>query len=176
EIIREKGTNRSKFFRGELDKYEWVDVGSSFLPSDITAAFLYAQCLSLDEIQSKRLKIWNTYYEKLKSLQDKNLVQLPNLPEFATNNAHIFYLVCKNIEERTALIQELKNNNIDSVFHYLSLHNSPFFKGKHDGRILPNADNYTNCLLRLPFYYELEIDMVHRICDVINFFLQKQLV
>ena len=170
EIIREKGTNRSKFFRGEVDKYGWVDMGSSFLPADTIAAFLYAQCLSLNEIQAKRLEIWNTYYKNLKPLQDKGLVQLPELPEFATNNAHMFYLVCKTIEERTALIQELKKNNIASVFHYLSLHSSPFFEKKHDGRDLPNSDKYTNCLLRLPLYYELDTERVNRICKVITDF------
>ncbi len=170
EIIREKGTNRSKFFRGEVDKYGWVDMGSSFLPSDTIAAFLYAQCLSLTKIQTKRLDIWNTYYKALKPLQDKGLVKLPELPKDATNNAHMFYLVCKNLQERTALIQELKNNNIASVFHYLSLHSSPFFEKKHDGRDLPNSDNYTNCLLRLPFYYELDTDNVNRICTVITNF------
>jgi len=174
EIIREKGTNRSKFFRGEVDKYGWVDMGSSFLPSDIVAAFLYAQCLSLDKIQSKRIEIWNTYYERLKPLQEKELVQLPQLPLHATNNAHMFYLVCKNLEERTALIQALKDNKISSVFHYISLHNSPFYKDKHDGRELPYADHYTNCLLRLPFYYELDTNSVNRICDVITDFYQKK--
>jgi len=173
EIIREKGTNRSKFFKGEVDKYEWVDIGSSFLPSDITAAFLYAQCSSLDIIQAKRLEIWNWYYNNLKPLQDKGLLQLPQIPEFASNNAHIFYLVCKDLQERTALIEELKNNNIASVFHYLSLHSSPFFKKRHDGRDLPNADNYTNCLLRLPFYYELDADSVNRICAVIIAFYKN---
>ena len=107
EIIREKGTNRSKFFKGEVDKYEWVDIGSSFLPSDITAAFLYAQCSSLDIIQAKRLEIWNWYYNNLKPLQDKGLLQLPQIPEFASNNAHIFYLVCKDLQERTALIEAI---------------------------------------------------------------------
>ncbi len=173
EIIREKGTNRSKFFRGEVDKYGWVDIGSSFLPSDILAAFLYAQCLSLDVIQNGRKEIWNAYYEKLRHLQDKKLVQLPQLPLFSANNAHMFYLVCKNLKERTELIQTLKDNNITSVFHYISLHSSSYFEKKHDGRDLPNADNYTNCLLRLPLYYELDLDSVNRICDVIsNYYLR----
>jgi dTDP-4-amino-4,6-dideoxygalactose transaminase len=173
EIIREKGTNRSKFFRGEVDKYGWVDMGSSFLPSDTIAAFLYAQCLSLNEIQAKRLDIWNAYSKNLKPLMDRDMVQLPHLPEFATNNAHMFFLVCKNLEERTTLIQTLKDNNISSVFHYLSLHNSPFYEKKHDGRDLPNADRYTNCLLRLPFYFELNIEGVNRICSVITNFYKN---
>ena len=168
EIIREKGTNRSKFFRGEVDKYGWVDIGSSFLPSDMIAAFLYAQCLSLGSIQTKRIHIWNTYYEKLRHLQDKKIVQLPQLPKHSTNNAHMFYLVCNNLNERTQLIKKLKSNNIASVFHYLSLHSSAYFEGKHDGRNLPNADNYTNCLLRLPFYYELEDTTINSICDIID--------
>jgi len=168
EIIREKGTNRSKFFRGEVDKYGWVDIGSSFLPSDMIAAFLYAQCLSLDIIQNRRKILWNAYYEKLKHLQDENLIQLPQLPVSSTNNAHMFYLVCKNLKERTGLIQILKNNNITSVFHYISLHNSSYFEKQHNGRDLPNADNYTNCLLRLPLYYELDLESVNRICTIIT--------
>jgi dTDP-4-amino-4,6-dideoxygalactose transaminase len=171
EIIREKGTNRSQFFRGEIDKYGWVDIGSSFLPSDMIAAFLYAQCLSLDVIQKKRIKIWNSYYNHLKKLEDNQLLALPNLPDFASNNGHIFYIVCKDLNERTELIKELKNNNISSVFHYLSLHKSDYYINKHDGRGLPNADKFTNCLLRLPLFYELDDSSIKQICDVIiNFY------
>jgi dTDP-4-amino-4,6-dideoxygalactose transaminase len=174
EIIREKGTNRSQFFRGEIDKYGWVDVGSSFLPSDMIAAFLYAQCLSLDIIQKKRIEIWSSYYNQLKKLEDKQLLTLPYLPDFASNNGHIFYIVCKDLNERTKLITELKNNNISSVFHYLSLHKSDYYVNKHDGRDLPNADKFTDCLLRLPLFYELEDNSIKKICDVIiNFYTSK---
>ncbi len=155
EIIREKGTNRSAFFRGEVDKYGWVDIGSSFLPSDIIAAFLYAQLENLDKIQVRRKEIWNIYYKGLKDLAQKGKIQLPYLPEYASNNAHLFYIVCKNFEERTALLSQLKNQGIGAVFHYLSLHKSPFYASKHDGRVLPYTDKFADCLLRLPFYYEI---------------------
>lgn len=174
EIIREKGTNRSQFFRGEIDKYGWVDIGSSFLPSDMIAAFLYAQCLSIDNIQNKRKSLWNLYYIKLKNLSDCKLVEIPNLPDFATNNGHIFYVVCKDLNERTELIYELKKNKISSVFHYLSLHKSDYYLSKHDGRELPNSDKYTDCLLRLPLFYELDEQSINLICDVIiNFYSSK---
>ena len=169
EIIREKGTNRSKFFRGEVDKYNWVDVGSSYLPSDIIAAFLFAQLENIQKIQDKRKAIWNCYFENLSELKDK--IQLPFIPDFATNNAHMFYLVCKNIEQRDALIAHLKSHEIHSVFHYLSLHKSPFYADKNDGKNLPYSDYYTDGLLRLPFFYELEIEQVKAISKaVLSFF------
>lgn len=155
EIIREKGTNRSAFFRGEIDKYGWVDMGSSFLPSDIIAAFLFAQLENLENIQNKRKEIWNYYYKVLKSLEEKGYLKLPYLPAFASNNAHMFYIICKNLDERQGLINALKKNNVLSVFHYLSLHKSPYYLSKHDGRELPNSDFYSDSLLRLPMYYEL---------------------
>ncbi len=155
EIIREKGTNRSAFFRGEIDKYGWVDMGSSFLPSDIIAAFLFAQLENLENIQNKRKEIWNYYYKVLKSLEEKGYLKLPYLPAFASNNAHMFYIICKNLYERQGLINALKKNNVLSVFHYLSLHKSPYYLSKHDGRELPNSDFYSDNLLRLPMYYEL---------------------
>ncbi|GAB4199143.1 MAG: dTDP-4-amino-4,6-dideoxygalactose transaminase [Bacteroidia bacterium] len=156
EILWEKGTNRSAFFRGEVDKYGWVDIGSSFLPSELTAAFLYAQLEHLADIQQRRIHLWNRYYEGLKPLEDKGYVRLPHIPSYATNNAHMFYLVCNNLEERTQLIQYLKERGIQAVFHYLSLHQSPFYKDKHDGRSLPNADMFSDCLVRLPLYYDLK--------------------
>lgn len=172
EIIREKGTNRSAFFRGEIDKYGWVDIGSSFLPSDIIAAFLYAQLENLEDIQSRRKYIWNKYYEGLKELDEKNLVKIPKVPSYATNNAHMFYLVCKDIEERSALISKLKEKDINAVFHYLSLHKSPFYGQKHDGRELPNCDTYADCLVRLPFYYELKEEEIERVINTITDFYQ----
>jgi dTDP-4-amino-4,6-dideoxygalactose transaminase len=168
EIIREKGTNRSAFFRGEVNKYGWVDVGSSFLPSDIIAAFLYAQLENLEKIQEKRLNIWNRYYEGLKFLEDIGYLKLPIIPEYATNNAHMFYIICENIKKRTALISYLKNNGILAVFHYLSLHKSPYYKEKHDGRELPNADRYSDCLVRLPMYFELTENQIDRVIQCIS--------
>ena len=146
EIIREKGTNRSQFFRGEVNKYGWKEPGSSFLPSDIIAAFLYAQLENLDTIQQKRKLLWQCYYEMLLPLQTK--IQLPSIPYYATNNAHMFYIVCKNPEQRTALIDHLKSHNILSVFHYLSLHKSEFYASKHDGRTLKYSDWYTDCFIK----------------------------
>ena len=154
EIIWEKGTNRSAFWRGEVDKYNWVDIGSSFLPSEITAAFLYAQLEELENIQNKRKAIWNQYYKDLTSLKDIG-VGLPNLPKYATNNAHMFYLVCRSQDERTQLIEHLKQNNINAVFHYICLHDSPYYHVKHDGREMPNAKNYEVCLVRLPLWVNI---------------------
>jgi dTDP-4-amino-4,6-dideoxygalactose transaminase len=156
EIIREKGTNRSQFFRGEVDKYGWVDVGSSFLPSDIIAAFLYAQLENLDDIQRRRREIWDAYYTALKPLEEKGLFTLPYTPEYASNNAHMFYIVCKDLASRDEIINILSEINTKSVFHYLSLHSSPYYAAKHDGRALPETDRYTDGLLRLPMFYELD--------------------
>jgi len=156
EIIWEKGTNRSAFFRGEVDKYGWVDIGSSFLPSEITAAFLWAQLENLDHIQSVRKAHWEYYNKHLSEWAAELDIELPSLPDYATNNAHMFYLVCKSLEQRTALISHLKKADIVAVFHYLSLHKSPFYESLHDGRELPESDRYTDCLLRLPLFYELE--------------------
>ena len=168
EIIWEKGTNRAEFFRGEVNKYGWVDTGSSFLPSEVVAAFLWAQLEELDNIQNRRKLLWNKYYELLKPLADKGMFTLPNVPEYATNNAHMFYLVCNNLEERTALIKKIKENGAQAVFHYLSLHSSEYYKDKHDGRDLLNCDRYADCLVRLPLFYELKEKDVDYITDVMN--------
>jgi dTDP-4-amino-4,6-dideoxygalactose transaminase len=173
EIIREKGTNRSQFFRGEVDKYGWVDVGSSFLPSDIIAAFLFAQLEQLDDIQGKRKQIWTQYDQSFQSLAAKGYFKTPVIPSYATNNAHMYYLVCNSLEERTALIQALKEKGILSVFHYLSLQKSPFFQAKHDGRALPNCDRFADCLLRLPLYYELNDTEQNRVIEAIYDFYTK---
>ena len=168
EIIWEKGTNRAEFFRGEVNKYGWVDMGSSFLPAEINAAFLWAQLENLDEIQAKRKSLWETYYELLTPLADKHYFTLPDIPDYASNNAHMFYLILPNLEKRSALIQYLKNSGIMAVFHYLSLHSSQFYKDKHDGRTLPECDRYADALVRLPMYYDLEIEDVERICRLIQ--------
>lgn len=160
EIIWEKGTNRSAFFRGEVDKYSWVDIGSSFLPSEIIAAFLWAQLENLEDIQRKRKEHWNTYFTKLEDWAKTNEIELPFVPNYATNNGHIFFVVCKNLEQRELLIKKLKRNNILAVFHYISLHKSTFYEKLHDKRNLPNTDNYTETLLRLPMFYELDVEKV----------------
>ncbi len=173
EIIREKGTNRSRFFRGEVDKYGWVDIGSSFLPSDMIAAFLFAQLENLEDIQKKRISIWNAYYRGIKELESNGHLSIPRYSADKTNNAHMFCIVLNSIKERTALIQYLKANEIYAVFHYLSLHKSPFYSKLHDGRPLPNADKFENCLLRLPIYYELKESEVEYILSTLKAFFQK---
>ncbi len=168
EIIWEKGTNRAEFFRGEVDKYGWKDIGSSFLPSEIEAAFLWAQLEHIDEIQVKRKALWNAYYEGLKPLAMKGFFELPTLPDYATNNGHLFYLVCRNLTERTALISFLKQRGILAVFHYQSLHCSEFYHTKHDGRTLPNSDRYSDCLVRLPMYFELTFEEINTVIKTID--------
>ena len=161
EILWEKGTNRAEFFRGAVNKYGWVDMGSSFLPAEINAAFLWAQLENLDEIQAKRIKIWMQYYTGLQTLANEGKIRLPQIPSYATNNAHMFYIVCRNLEERSELIQFLKENNITAPFHYLSLHKSDYYVN-HSDQIpeLPYCDIYADCLVRLPLYFELSLDEV----------------
>ena len=175
EIIWEKGTNRAEFFRGEVNKYGWVDMGSSFLPAEINAAFLWAQLENLDEIQSKRKQLWNRYYERL-SLLGENLRKeagiapfaLPNIPDYATNNAHMFYLVFPSLERRTEFIKYMKEHGVLTPFHYLALHQSEFYHNKHDGRMLPECDRYADTLVRLPMFYDLDIEQAENICKLIR--------
>lgn len=168
EIIWEKGTNRAEFFRGEVNKYGWVDVGSSFLPSEIVAAFLFAQLENIDDIQQKRKEIWNSYLEKLSPIAATGQFKTPVVPEYASNNAHMFYLVCSCLKERSKYIAKCKQNDILAVFHYLSLHSSEYFKTKHDGRSLQNSDRFTECLLRLPLYYEMTPRDVNSVCETLG--------
>ena len=168
EIIWEKGTNRAEFFRGEVNKYGWCDMGSSFLPSELIAAFLWAQLEDMDKIQNKRKELWNTYFNGLKSIADKGYFTLPNVPEYASNNAHMFYVVFNSLERRSEFIQHLKKHDISAVFHYLSLHSSPYYSDKHDKRELPQCDRYSDCLVRLPLFYELEISEVKHIVEIIS--------
>ena len=168
EILWEKGTNRAEFFRGEVNKYGWVDIGSSFLPSEVNAAFLWAQLENLNDIQAKRTLLWETYYQLLKPLAGKGLFSLPDIPNYATNNAHMFYLVLPSLEARTDLIAYLKNHGVGAVFHYLSLHSSTYYAPRHDGRALPNCDRYADCLVRLPLFYDLTIEQVQTICELIS--------
>lgn len=163
EIIWEKGTNRTAFWRGEVDKYSWVDVGSSFLPSEIIAAFLWAQLENLDDIQSVRRQHWLQYYEGLQFLEERGVAQRPQLLPQATNNAHMFYLVCRDLITRTSLIEELRNNEVYAVFHYISLHDSPYFRTKHDGRPLDNSNRFSDTLVRLPLYYGLRFSEIQKI-------------
>ena len=167
EIIWEKGTNRSQFFRGEVDKYGWIDIGSSFLPSEVISAFLWAQIENIDKIQDKRKKLWKKYHELFISYDGKK-IQLPKVPSYSGNNAHMYYVNFENIEERSTVIIKLKDNNILAVFHYISLHSSPYYKDKHDGRNLFNSDKFTNCLLRLPLFYELTEKEVELIVKIIT--------
>lgn len=173
EVIWEKGTNRAAFFRGEVNKYGWVDVGSSFLPSDMIAAFLYAQLENIEKIQQRRKAIWNEYYSSLKTLEEKEFIKLPSIPTYTTNNAHMFYLTCKSLEERTRLLETLRARNISAVFHYLSLHKSTFYKGKYSGGNLKNSDFYSDCLIRLPLFYELHNNQIKRVINSIIDFYEK---
>ena len=170
EIIWEKGTNRAEFFRGEINKYGWVDIGSSFLPSELAAAFLYAQLECLEDIQSKRKALWEKYFESLKSLNVKEF-GFPNFPDYSTNNAHMFYLLCSSLEQRSKIIGVLKEIGVMAVFHYLSLHKSLFYQNKHNGKELRESDRYSDCLLRLPLYFNLQIkDIVSIILIIQNTF------
>jgi len=170
EIIWEKGTNRSAFFKGEIDKYGWVDIGSSFLPSEIIAAFLFAQLEKLDEIQNRRKQIWQLYYEDLQALASKGHITLPYIPEYATNNGHMFYLVVKDQRCRDELLQYLKRNGIHAVFHYISLHTSEYYLQNNQPDVLPQAERFTQCLIRLPFFFELEDHEIQFISDHIKTF------
>ncbi len=171
EIIREKGTNRAKFFRGQIDKYTWVEKGSSYLPSEMNAAYLYAQLELADEITADRMSTWNLYYNAFEELAKAGKIELPFIPEDCTHNAHMFYLKCKDLEERTALIQFLKENDIMAVFHYVPLHTAP--AGLKYGRF-HGEDKYTTKeserLVRLPLYYGLEREKVEYIIDKVKEF------
>ncbi len=169
EIIWEKGTNRAAFFRGEIEQYGWMDVGSSFLPSEVVSAFLFAQLEELSEIQSRRMKIWKRYWDELSEVCLAQNIQIPVIPDFASNNAHIFYLVLPNRDLRDRLIQTLGDKHILAVFHYQSLHKSDFFLKKGGTpRLLKNSDRYSDCLVRLPLYYDLQDEEQDRILNCIK--------
>lgn len=174
EIIREKGTNRTKFFRGQVDKYTWVDVGSSYLQSELNCAYLYAQIDNPDIINDDRLKSWNTYYELLKPLADTGAIELPVIPEGCTHNAHMFYIKTKDLAERTKLIAYLKENGIGAVFHYIPLHSSP--AGQKFG-VFHGTDKYTTKeserLLRLPIYYGLEKESIEYVVEKVKSFYEE---
>ena len=171
EIIREKGTNRSKYFRGQIDKYTWINYGSSYLPSDMNAAYLYAQLEVADEINEKRMACWNRYYENLKPLAEAGRIELPTVPEGCVHNAHMFYIKTADIEERTDFINFMKSNEILSVFHYIPLHTAP--AGQKFGRF-HGEDRYTTReserLARLPMYMDLTLEQVDYICGKVKEF------
>lgn len=169
EILWEKGTNRAEFYRGMVNKYGWCDMGSSFLPSEFNAAYLLAQLEQMDDIQNRRKLIWERYCDGLRCLKDFGFV-IPDLPEYATNNAHIFYLICPSLDIRTRFISYLKEHEIQATFHYLPLHSSEYYKDKHDGRVLPNCDRYADCLVRLPLYFELSDEEIAFIIDTVKTF------
>lgn len=176
EILREKGTNRSKFFRGQVDKYTWVDFGDSYLPSELNAAYLWAQLEKADDINDNRLESWNTYYGLLKSLEDEGKIELPVVPNECVHNAHMFYIKCKNLEERTAFISHMKSKGALCVFHYIPLHSSP--AGLKFGRF-NGVNEYTTReserLVRLPLYYRLEKGDINYVCNcIINFFKNQK--
>ena len=189
EIIWEKGTNRQAFFRGEIDKYGWVDIGSSFLPSDMIAAFLWAQLEHIYEIQPRRLEIWNQYNETLKPIANKAEIRLPFIPDYATNNAHMYYIVAEGREQRTEsrgqraesreqraegrerrdkIIQKLKDNGVQAVIHYQSLHNSKFYSSQSMGRECPQSDYYSLNLLRFPLFIGLDTTITKNICKLME--------
>ena len=170
EIIWEKGTNRAAFNRGEVDKYGWVDIGSSFLPSELTAAFLSGQIEMLDEIQLRRKAIFNSYQTALAHLEASGKIRLPFCPAYASQNGHLFYILTRNLDTRDRLISFLARKGIQAVFHYLSLHSSSYYSPKHDGRQLPNSDHFSSNLIRLPFFYNLQDQDIEKICEAIGIF------
>ena len=175
EIVREKGTNRSKFFRGQIDKYTWVEAGSSYLQSELNAAYLYAQLEEAEKINEKRLSIWNRYWDGLEKLSDEGKIVRPTIPEGCVHNAHMFYLKARDLEERTALISYLKEQGIQAVFHYIPLHTAP--AGQRYG-VFVGEDRYTTAesekLVRLPLYYNLALDQVDYIIDKVQAFYKER--
>jgi dTDP-4-amino-4,6-dideoxygalactose transaminase len=170
EIIWEKGTDRAAFSRGEVNKYGWKDIGSSFLPSEITAAMLYSQIEQFSDIQHKRTNLWHHYYNHLKPLEDQGFIKLPDISGYATVNGNLFFLITKNPEERSALLDFLKKKGVQAVFHYLPLHSSDFFQDKHDGRALPNTDHFSDCIIRLPFYNEMKEEEMNYVVELVQNF------
>ena len=154
EIIWEKGTNRAAFWRGEVDKYTWVDIGSSFLPSEIIAAILFAQLKHLEEIQIERKRIWDYYHTNLHEIEEVGILR-PVMPQWATQNGHLYYLICNTPEQQRTLLEALKERGVGAVFHYVTLHDSPFARKRYQKVELPNATRFSESLIRLPLYYDL---------------------
>ncbi len=174
EILREKGTDRSKFLRGQVDKYTWIDFGDSYLPSELNAAYLWSQLEVADEINDYRLAVWNHYYDSLKWLQDAGKIELPTIPDGAKHNAHMFYVKLNDIEERTAFIKYLREHEVQSVFHYIPLHSAP--AGRKFGRFV-GEDIYTTKeserLARLPIYYGITEEELHTVIDAVKGFFKE---
>ena len=168
EVIWEKGTNRSAFWRGEVDKYNWVDIGSSFLPSEINAAYLFAQLQEQDRIQANRIAIWDRYWNSLRPWFANGRLIPPTVPSYATNNGHMFYVLCTEPGARDSLLAGLKERGVHAVFHYQSLHSSPYFASQYVGPALPNSDRYSDTLVRLPLYFELQPQEVNHVCAMIG--------
>ncbi|MDY0344525.1 MAG: dTDP-4-amino-4,6-dideoxygalactose transaminase [Lentimicrobium sp.] len=173
ETAWEKGTNRAAFVRGDVEKYEWVALGSSYLPNELTAAFLYGQLENAENIRKDRTKTFYKYFDALTPLEQSGFIGLPVVPEYAVPNGHMFYITTRNTEERNKLLQHLQDRGVQAVFHYLSLHRSPYFQNKHDGRQLPQAERYADTLLRLPFYYGLQQEEIDYIAAMIAQFFKN---
>ena len=172
EIIWEKGTNRAAFYRGEIDKYGWVDTGSSFLPSDALAAFLHTQLMMLPRIQDRRKRAWYRYHEALRPLEEAGYLKRPVVPDYATVNGNMYFVETTSIDERDRLIAHLKSHGIMAVFHYPPLHTSQYFTPLHDGRPLPNTEHFSDTIVRLPFYYSLKKSQIHYVADTIGRFFR----
>lgn len=172
EVLWEKGTNRAKFFRGEIDKYNWVDVGSSFLPSELNAAFLLGQLEDIDTVTQERRRLWNLYFDTLSELNSKDGVELPQVPLGSTNNGHIFYLVLEDKSKRDGLMAFLKEHKIESYFHYVPLHLSEFNLNSNPKISLKNAEKFSDHLLRLPLYVNLTSTQVNEVCDRVKEFFR----
>ena len=168
EIIWEKGTNRAEFYRGMVNKYGWCDIGSSFLPSEFNAAFLWAQLEQLDDIQQRRIRIWQIYDGILRGQVESYGVQLPYIPDYATNNGHMYYLVCPSLEFRTRLMGVLRDRGIQTTFHYLPLHSSDYYRSRFHGQPLVHCDHYGDCLVRLPLFYELTDQQATEIAQAVK--------
>ncbi len=173
-IIYDKGTNRQAFLHGQANKYEWIALGSSFAPSELIAAYLLAQLEEIEKIQTQRLTIWNRYQNELQDIEKSGKIQLPKIPQHATSNGHIFYLICHSASERKQLIAYCAEKNIQLTFHYQSLHQSPYFAQQHDGRKLPNADQFSQCLVRLPVFYELRAEEQTRVIEAVSSFYKSK--
>lgn len=174
EIIWEKGTNRAAFYRGDTDKYNWVDVGSSFLLSDALASFLYMQLKILDKIQRRRIAHWHRYRELLSVVEKEGRIQLPVIPPYATVNGNMFWFMMPSAEERDRMLVYLRSQGIQAVYHFLPLHSSPYFSDKHDGRDLPNTRHFSDCMVRLPFFYSLKEKQIRYITGKVSeYFLLK---
>lgn len=174
EIIWEKGTNRAAFYRGEIDKYGWVDIGSSFLPSDAVSAFLYSQLRRFDRIQSRRKKIWHQYYQALQEAEKKGCLKLPEIPDYATVNGNMFFITVASLKIRDELLEFLRSKGIHAVFHYLPLHSAPYFRDSHDGRPLPHTDRFSETIVRLPFFNTLGHKEITEVVDQVEKFFRSQ--